>query len=169
MSFGVLLLLHAVAMAGAMLVGARSIRGGLLAAATAPAVTAIWAITHFGSTDAPRASLTWVDGLDIAFEFELDPFAALMTALVSGIGALVFVYASGYFSSGTKGARFPATLLGFSVSMLGLVWADSIWTLFIFWEFTSISSFLLVGYKNTNPAVQASARRALFLLSLIHI
>jgi multicomponent Na+:H+ antiporter subunit A len=47
--------------------------------------------------------------------------------------------------------------------MLGLVWADSIWTLFVFWELTSITSFLLVGHKHTDPATQLAARRALLI------
>ena len=75
---------------------------------------------------------------------------------------MVFLYAIGYFARDAAGSvRFPVTLLAFSTSMLGLVLADSIWTLFIFWEFTSVTSFLLVGYKNTSKPVQTAARRAL--------
>ena len=47
--------------------------------------------------------------------------------------------------------RFAATLLAFSAAMVGLVWANSVWTLFILWELTSITSFLLVGFKHADP------------------
>ena len=80
-----------------------------------------------------------------------------MTLLVSGIGALVFIYAVRVLqppgrSRSRHGSRLRCWL--FSTSMLGLVWADSIWTLFIFWELTSITSFLLVGHKNTDASVR---------------
>ena len=62
----------------------------------------------------------------------------------------MFVYSTGYFSVGAAGlGRFAATLLAFGLAMVGLVWADSVWTLFVFWELTSITSFLLVGFQAT--------------------
>ncbi len=125
----------------------------------------MWALTQIiaGGTES-TAQLLWVDALDIGFEFRIDDLALLMTLLVSGIGTLVFINATGYFSADAGGGtRFPATLLAFSTSMLGLVWADSIWTLFIFWEATSVTSFLLVGHKNTYADARNSARRALVI------
>ena len=105
-----------------------------------------------------------VERLDLVISFRLDGLAALMTLLISGIGVLVFLYASGYFTASSEGlARFCATLVAFTASMLGLVWADSVWTLFLFWELTSITSFLLVGQKNTDPAARLAARRALVI------
>ena len=50
-----------------------------------------------------------------------------------------------------------------SAAMVGLVWADTVWTLFIFWELTSITSFLLVGFKHTDPVARIAARRALVI------
>lgn len=159
-----LLGIHIAGIALAALAGARSIRTGLAAASIAPAITAVWAIDKLAS-DGPEstAELTWVEGLDLGFRFSTGPLATLMALLVSGIGALVFVYATGYFGAGTRNGRFPASLLAFSASMLGLVLADSIWTLFIFWEFTSVTSFLLVGHKDTSSDVLAAARRALLI------
>jgi len=140
-------------------------RWALLTASVAPATTALWAgIVLIGGVEPSVPALTWVEGLDLEFRFTIDALALLMTVLVSGIGALVFVYAVGYFGPGANdGGRFAASLLAFSTSMLGLVWADSVWTLFIFWELTSVTSFLLVGHKNTSPSVQMAARRALMI------
>lgn len=150
---------------GAGSLGKSSIRGALIAAAVAPAVTASWALAQLASPQTPRIhELVWVQELGLSFRFRTDSVAMLMAAIVSGIGVLVFVYAAGYFNPGADGGvRFPVSLLGFSTSMLGLVLADSVWTLFIFWELTSVTSFLLVGHKHVDEAVQAAARRALMI------
>ncbi|NNE73982.1 MAG: DUF4040 domain-containing protein [Acidimicrobiales bacterium] len=154
---------HGLGIGLAAAAGGRSLRAGLAVAAIAPAATAGWAAAALLRDRPPEpTSLVWVDGLDLSIRFQADGLALLMTLLVSGIGALVFLYGTGYFNPG-PGARFPASLLAFSASMLGLVWADSVWTLFIFWEFTSITSFLLVGHKHEDPTVRAAARRALMI------
>ena len=131
-------------------------------ALVAPAMTTAWAITQLGDTEVERVGVGWVDGLDLALNFRVGPFGALLALLVSGIGVLIFVYAHGYFGGGDK-KGFAATLLAFSGSMLGLVWADDVWTLFLFWEATSVTSFLLVGTKSTDPVAIAAARRALLV------
>ncbi len=154
---------HVAGIVGAVIGGRRSIQTALLIAAVAPALTAFWAAGQLisGNTDTV-ASFTWVEGLDIGIHFAANPVGLMMMLLVSGIGAGVFIYAMGYFSPGAPGGtRFPSTLLAFSTSMLGLVLADSIWTLFIFWEFTTVTSFLLVGHKHQYEDVRAAARRAL--------
>ena len=140
-------------------------RRGLTVAAIAPAATTIWATSKLvEGTEAMVVEIMWVEGLDLGLRFQLDSLALLMTLLVSGIGTLVFVYGTSYFSQqAAGGGRFAASLLAFATSMLGLVWADSIWTLFIFWELTSITSFLLVGHKNDDPSVLTAARRALMV------
>ena len=159
----VLLAAHVAGVAAATLVGRRGMRPALVVAGLAPAATAAWATWALISGQAPSVvELVWVDGLDLSLRFRTDALALLATVLVSGIGALVFAYATGYFSPDAPGAsRFPPSLLAFSAAMLGLVLADSVWTLFIFWELTSITSFLLVGHKHTDADVRAAARRAL--------
>ncbi|MEZ5375794.1 MAG: hydrogen gas-evolving membrane-bound hydrogenase subunit E [Acidimicrobiales bacterium] len=154
-----LLALHVAAIPAIALAANRLGRRGLLIGAVPTLTTALWAA---GNPGAPTASASWVRGLDLSLTFQLGPVARLMTLLVGGIGALVFVYAHGYFSDTAANlGRFGATLMAFTTSMLGLVWADSAWTLFIFWEATSITSFLLVGFKNTDSASRTAARRAL--------
>ena len=145
--------------------GIGPMRTALAVAAIAPAITAVWVASRLVRSAEPWiGELTWVEGLDIALRFRLDAVSSMMTLLVSGIGALIFVYAIGYFNADSPGAsRFPASMLAFSASMLGLVMADSVWTLFIFWEFTSVTSFLLVGHKHQSESVRAAARRALVI------
>lgn len=161
----ILMAAHMGGIIAAIALGRSSMQHGLLAAAVAPAITTIYATKLLLDGARPEAvEFMWVDGLDIGVRFQLDALALMMTVLVSGIGTLVFIYGAGYFSPSTPGgSRFSGSLLAFSTSMLGLVWADSIWTLFIFWEFTSVTSFLLVGHKNTDASVVASARRALMI------
>lgn len=165
----VLLLLHVVVILGLALMppslGGRTVgRSVFFVAAIPPLATAMWGATTLGAASAPVAERSWVEGLDLTLRFEIDAMAGLMTLLVSGIGACVFVYAAGYFSAGADGLpRFAATLLAFSTAMLGLVWSDSVWTLFIFWELTSITSFLLVGFKNVSASSRLAARRALVI------
>ena len=139
-------------------------RNSLLVGAFPPAVTAVWAATRLGDHQPESADLAWVPGLDLAVTFRVDAFVDVMTLIVSGIGFGVFVYAYGYFAPGADGVgRFAATLLAFSTSMLGLVWADSVWSLFVFWELTSVTSFLLIGHKNTDTQAQVAARQALMI------
>ena len=139
-------------------------RNGLLVGAVPPAVTAVWACTRLGDHQPESAHLAWVPGLDLAMTFRVDAFVDVMTLIVSGIGFGVFVYAYGYFAPSADGTgRFAATLMAFSTSMLGLVWADSVWSLFVFWELTSVTSFLLIGHKNTDKQAQVAARQALMI------
>jgi multicomponent Na+:H+ antiporter subunit A len=159
-----LLALHAIVVVAIALLGRSLGRSSLWLAALPMAVTAVWSATRLGSSDVITAGFQWVPGLDVAIEFRVDAMGALLSVLVSGIGALVCVYAYGYFSpSATSIGRFAATLLAFSTAMVGLVWANSVWTLFIFWELTSITSFLLVGFKHADPVARTAARRALVI------
>jgi multicomponent Na+:H+ antiporter subunit A len=159
-----LLALHVVTVVVLSLTAARLGRTALLVAAVPMAVTAAWSATRLGTNDVIFAGFQWVPGLDVAIEFRVDALGSLLSLLVSGIGALVCVYAFGYFSATAVGVgRFAATLLAFSTAMVGLVWSDSVWTLFIFWELTSITSFLLVGFKHADPVARTAARRALVI------
>ena len=93
-----------------------------------------------------RLSLPWVESLGVNLSFRLDGLALLFALIVGGIGTLVVIYASGYFGPEARIGRFYAILLLFMIAMLGTVTADNLITLFIFWELTSISSYLLIGF-----------------------
>jgi multicomponent Na+:H+ antiporter subunit A len=165
-----LLILHVVVFLALGVVGrsGRSFgRGVFVLAAIAPATAAIWVLTRLRGGTPQTASFVWVEGLGLDFSFRVDELSSLLTLIVSGIGVAVFVYSAGYFSAAATGmARFAATLLAFSTSMLGLVWANSVWTLFVFWELTSITSFLLIGNRHSDEATRLAARRALLITAV---
>ena len=138
---------------------------GVFAIAAVPAAAAtIVSVAGLAADEPTTTRVAWVSGLDLDLALRLDALSSLLGLIVAGIGVLVFVYAAGYFGPSSAGLpRFAATLSAFSASMIGLVWSDSIWSLFLFWELTSITSFLLVGHKHVDAAVQRSARRALLI------
>ena len=107
--------------------------------------------------------LPWVPGLGIDLAFRIDAFSAQMLALITGIGTLVFVYASGYLAHEPKAGRLLGVLLLFMLAMIGAVSADNLILLFLFWELTSLASFLLVGFKHEDAQARASARQALLI------
>jgi multicomponent Na+:H+ antiporter subunit A len=83
-----------------------------------------------------------------------------MGLLVSGIGVLVLLYSVAYFGRRDDLGRLAGLLVAFAGAMLGIVWADGLLTLFLFWELTSITSFLLIGFDDTNADARAAATRA---------
>jgi multicomponent Na+:H+ antiporter subunit A len=142
---------------------ARSRRAGFAVAAVLPAAALVWALAHAPEalTTGVSTTLNWAPELGLALSFRLDALALAMVVLVSGIGALILVYCIGYFGeSSPDGTRSAALLLAFAGVMLGLVLADDLLTLYLFWELTSVTSFLLVGQsgearENRSAAVQA--------------
>ena len=159
-----LLLLYVVGVAVIAAFGSRLGRNSLWVAAVPMAATALWSIARLGASTDVTARTDWIPDLDVSIMFRVDTLSAVLSTMVAGIGVLVCIYAVGYFSSSAAGMpRFAATLLGFSGAMVGLVWADSVWTLFAFWELTSITSFLLVGFKHTDQVARTAARRALVI------
>jgi multicomponent Na+:H+ antiporter subunit A len=103
----------------------------------------------------------WVPSLGIDLAFRVDALALVMVLLITGIGSLVFVYAAGYMAGAAGRGRLFSLLLVFLVAMLGCVTTDDLVVLFVFWELTSIVSFLLVGTKHEYEASRRSARQAL--------
>jgi multicomponent Na+:H+ antiporter subunit A len=109
-----------------------------------------------------RETLEWVPSLGVSATFRLDAFALLMVCLVSGIGVLVFLYAYAYFSKPRDDlGKFAGSLMGFSGAMLGLVLSDNLLALFVFWELTSITSYLLIGFEDRKADAREAALQAL--------
>ncbi|MCA9063012.1 MAG: hypothetical protein KDA96_08135, partial [Planctomycetaceae bacterium] len=105
----------------------------------------------------------WVPELNLTVSLRLDGLSLLFGLLISGIGSVVLVYAGAYLKGDDRLGRLLLLLLLFMGSMLGLVLADNLLTLFIFWELTSITSYLLIGFNNEDPASRASALQALLV------
>ncbi len=108
-------------------------------------------------------ALPWVPEMGLNLRFSLDGLSLLFTLLVSGIGTLIFIYTAYYLAGDPGMGRFYAYLTVFMGSMLGLVLADNVLTLFIFWELTSVSSYLLVGYKHDYADARRGAQMGLLV------
>ena len=106
-------------------------------------------------------SYQWIPSFGVDLGFKLDGLSLLFTLMITGIGFLVFLYTSSYLKGHQYLDRFYGYLGAFMGAMLGLVLSDNMITLFVFWELTSISSFFLIGFNNTNPASRKSAMTAL--------
>ncbi len=106
-------------------------------------------------------SFQWIPSFGVDLDFKLDGLSLLFSLMITGIGFLVFAYTSSYLKGHEYLDRFYGYLAAFMGAMLGLVLSDNMITLFVFWELTSISSFFLIGFNNTNPASRKSAMTAL--------
>lgn len=114
----------------------------------------------------PEQSIAWVEQLGVNLALRIDGLAMLFALLITGIGTLVVVYAGDYLHGHPHHGRFFAYLLGFMASMLGVVIADDIITLFIFWELTSITSYLLIGFDHHKEDSRKAALQALVTTGL---
>jgi multicomponent K+:H+ antiporter subunit A len=108
-----------------------------------------------------RREVEWIPSLGLDFALRMDGFAWFFTFLVSVIGLLVVIYTRYYISPEDPVRRFYFLFLAFMGSMLGIVLSGNLILLVVFWELTSIFSFLLVGYWHHNPAARDGARMAL--------
>ncbi|MBE7640813.1 putative monovalent cation/H+ antiporter subunit A [Salegentibacter sp. BLCTC] len=103
----------------------------------------------------------WVPAFGVDLSFKLDGLSLLFSLMITGIGFLVFAYTASYLRGHKYLDRFYGYLSLFMAAMLGLVLSDNLISMFVFWELTSISSFFLIGFNNTNPASRKSALTAL--------
>lgn len=110
-------------------------------------------------------TLSWFPALGIHVSFWIDGLSLLFAILISGIGVLIIWY-SHYYSIQEHRPRFFAYLLFFMGSMLGVVLSSNLIALFVFWELTSISSFLLIGFWHTQEEAVYGARKSLLITAL---
>jgi multicomponent Na+:H+ antiporter subunit A len=108
-------------------------------------------------------SYEWVPSLGVSLSFTFDGLGLLFALIVSGVGTLIIIYAGGYMVGDPQVGRFYLYLFLFMFSMLGLVLADNIVTLFVFWELTSITSYLLIGFKHAYESSRKAALQALLV------
>ena len=98
-----------------------------------------------------QTRIAWMPGLGLDANFMLDGLGLLFAGLILGIGLLVILYARFYLSDRDPMGRFFTYLLLFQGAMVGIVLSDNILLLLVFWELTSLSSFLLIGYWKHLP------------------
>lgn len=105
--------------------------------------------------------LSWLPALGLDFSLRLDGLGMMFGLLISGIGLLVILYARYYLSDDDSLGKLYAVLQLFMMAMLGIVTADNILLLIVFWELTSLSSFLLIGFWSHRSDARKGARMAL--------
>src|SRR6478735_2429583 len=117
--------------------------------------------------DIPFETYSWIPSLHIDLSMRMDTLSWLMTLVVTGVGALVMIYCRWYFRGKKENlGQFAAVLLAFAGAMYGLVLTDDLVVLVMFWEVTSVLSYLLIGYYNKRAASRRAALQALLVTTL---
>jgi multicomponent Na+:H+ antiporter subunit A len=156
------LAVHAVVALACAALGRRLGRHVLLVGALAPASSLVWLATG----PSPTEKISWLPAVGLDLELRLDGFGTLMVALVGGIGVLVFLYAWHYFGERPRLVLFTSYLVGFAGAMFGVVVADNLLVLYLFWELTSIASYLLIGFEDEEGVARSAALQALLVTTL---
>ena len=150
-----ILLAHAVAALLAPLVVRRFGRNGFFPLSLVPLVSLGWVIDKWGTVE--TLHITWAPGLSMDIDFRFDALSAIMAVLVLGVGTLILIYCARYFNDDEpRLGIFAAEMVAFAGAMFGLVTSDNMLLLYMFWELTTVLSFLLVGHY----AERATSRRA---------
>jgi len=149
-------------------IGRRWARAGGLLLALVPACSAGVLLSLAPSALAGqgvRAAWPWVPELGVQLALRLDGLSLLFALIVTGIGALIVLYSGYYMAGKPDGGRFQAYTFLFMGSMLGVVLADDLIALFVFWELTSVTSYLLIGFHGHNERARHGALKALLITS----
>jgi NADH:ubiquinone oxidoreductase subunit 5 (subunit L)/multisubunit Na+/H+ antiporter MnhA subunit/multisubunit Na+/H+ antiporter MnhB subunit len=130
-------------------------------------------LSRLGAMDQAGAltwHIRWLPSLNLGVTLYLDHLGALFGLLITGIGTLIVIYGGYYFRHASSTSqeywgewRFLVYLFLFMVAMLGVVMAGDVITLFIFWEMTSVTSYLLIGYKHEDENARRGAYRSLLI------
>ncbi|SMQ60884.1 multisubunit sodium/proton antiporter, MrpA subunit [Devosia lucknowensis] len=110
--------------------------------------------------------IDWIPAYGIGLSFLLDGLSLIFALTISGVGSLIILYAGAYLAGHRHQGRFLAFMLAFMGAMLGLVLADSLLVLFVFWELTSVTSFLLIGFDHARQAARRGAIQALVITNI---
>jgi multicomponent Na+:H+ antiporter subunit A len=166
----VLLVAHALAACAAPALVRLWGRRALYALAAVPAAAGVWAVAITGEIaggGAVQGVYPWAPSLGLEIAVRVEPLGWLMVLLVGWIGALVLAYSARYFSSAEQGlGRFAGVFVAFAGAMLGLVVSDNLLVLYVFWELTTVCSYLLIGHDPQDRASRRAAMRALLVTTL---
>ncbi len=135
-------------------------------AALVPAATFVWLAAlapRIVAGEVVRESLEWIPALGVALDFRIGLVQWVLGLIVTGIGALVLAYCRWYFESDPPQPRVVALLTAFCGTMLGLVTADDLVVIYVFWEATTVLSYLLIGHDPTRRANRSAALTALIV------
>ena len=108
-------------------------------------------------------TIPWAPSLGLSLSFHFDGLSTLFAVLVTAVGALIVPYASTYLGAHPLAGRFYVSLFAFMGSMLGVVLSDNVLVLFVFWELTGFTSYLLIGFDFVRPEARRAALQALLV------
>jgi multicomponent Na+:H+ antiporter subunit A len=139
-------------------------RNALLFCAVLPALTTVWVAWQLPDVLAGGSrfiTVPWVPTLALTIDLRLDALSAILTLVVGAVGTGVFVYSARYFPAGDEGiGRYAAALVAFCGAMFGLVLADNLILLVIFWELTGLLSYLLIAHRTGKRSSRRAAQQA---------
>jgi len=110
-----------------------------------------------------RIRLNWIPSLGVTLSIMIDGLSLLFALIICCVGLFVTLYAADYLPQASDRRRFFVYLHGFLLAMLGLVLADNLLGLFVFWELTTIISYLLIGFESESATARQNARQALLV------
>ena len=108
-------------------------------------------------------TVEWAPALNLSLSFRFDGLGTLFALLIAAMGTLIVVYAAKYLEQHPHAGRFHVMLFAFMGSMLGLVLSDNVIALFVFWELTGFTSYLLIGFDHERPGARRAATQALLV------
>ena len=157
-----------VAAALALLLGRRAGRATGALMVIAAFIAFVAALKIYLGGGAPPLNARWIEGMNIFFALRGDPFGLFFALLVSGIGTLVGIYSCSYIPKldPARVGRYYAALIAFMGAMLGIALSDDLILLFVFWEITSITSFMLIGFWYEKEDARHGALTALLVTAL---
>jgi len=123
-------------------------------------------VQQVANGDVIKAGFDWIPYYELRMSFYLDGLSVTFALLISGIGTFIILYSGAYLKGHLHQGRFLSFMLMFMGSMLGLVISDNLVSLFVFWELTAITSFLLIGFDHVREASRRAAIQALVVTGL---
>ena len=154
--------IFALALPAPMVIGKHGNRGKWFA--LAPAAFFALLLPLLKSTGAGvLVSLPWLPSLDVAFSLYIDGLSLMFAIIISFIGIFILIYASAYFAHHPAAGRFFMIILLFMGAMLGVVLSANLLLMFIFWELTGFTSYLLIGFKHGDDKARWGALQSLLV------
>lgn len=130
-------------------------------------VASLFATGAFEGGQVITAHYRWMSQANLDLTFRMDPLSGLFSLIILGIGGLVLLYCWGYFNTTPRRLQpFAAQMVGFAAAMYGLVISDNLLLMYVFWETTSVLSFMLVGYYAERASSRRAATQALMITAL---
>ncbi|MGI9641821.1 MAG: hydrogen gas-evolving membrane-bound hydrogenase subunit E [Acidimicrobiia bacterium] len=144
--------------------GGRLRRGIAIVAAAPYAAQLILVLAKWPTRETASAeTIEWIPSLGVTIGLRVDTVSLLLTTVVAGIGLLIVIYSDRYFPDANQRARFLGLLAVFTGGMAGIVASDELFGLFIFWEVTTVASYLLIGFDDDKAAARSAALQAILV------